>query len=142
MRIFILESEIVKFPRIQIEKALAGHDLVITKSSYDAWKTYFEAIRKGEHFDLVLVGHDSEHCLEEFEYEDTGFQFVRGLANLPHTRRPRVLLHSQNSKERGEQAYLLREHKFSVLELAFGTIYVNYLRETYGARRAQAIRMC
>jgi hypothetical protein len=124
MKCFILDDEIDKEPRIGIVKALKDrHTITITRDRYEAEKVY-----KPEH-DLLLLDHDMRGFYDLSSHPTTAFHFVKWLVTVPHKKKPRVILHSQNGNGRQNQLKVLHEAGFKVDEFAFCSAYVKHLEE-------------
>lgn len=127
MKIFVLEDEIGRYPRIQIVEALKGHDLTIATSCDEAKAKYTQS----GPFGLLLLDHDLEGNYElRPDYPNTGLQFVKFLATFEQAGpKPQVYIHSWNNVgARNMQNHLL-DHNWPIVErVPFGMDYVKALK--------------
>lgn len=132
MKIFILEDEIHQWPRKQILEALKGHDLTIATSCDEAKSKY-----KPNTYDLLLLDHDMRGFFDASDFPNTGFQFVLWLLsqNEQDKKRPQVMLHSQNPTGRRNMYLTLQQAGYTVGQMAFSGVYVDWLRTKIGSMK-------
>lgn len=119
MRIFILEDEIDRWPRNQIQDVLANrHSLVIARNMVEAKKAYEPP------FDLLLLDHDLGGDIASA----TGYDFVKWLVfQHPQDNPPNVILHSGNPVGRENIRKFLEGFDYTVAEVPFSPKYIEIL---------------
>lgn len=131
MKIFILEDEIDREPRIGIVRALARHELHLARCKDEAIDLY----PKHAPYDLLLLDHDMRGYFDDSNYHNTGFQFVMWLTHFNHSlgaKLPGVILHSQNCLGRSNMERVLTKHGYQVSEQPFCPSYIKLLKDVYG----------